>query len=203
METPTPTPTPTHTHAPVPPTKLTSQQTHGGNEQRNTRASDDLSCGLDLSCGRELGRGLDRTLAPEHITHDCTDSSLVMSQTSPKPTKHNNPNPNDCHAWKRCTRCVVGGGREYSSNCIAVYNMPCRIPAACLGTAGPGERILKFATYHSLHHVSAPMATAEGESVTVRSTAQHVRPKIMQTARRAARLADLFPSIPPPATYLL
>ena len=102
-----PTPTPTPTHPPVPPTKLTSQQTHGGNEQRNTRASDDLSCGLDLSCGRELGRGLDRTLAPEHITHDCTDSTLVMSQTSPKPTKHNNPNPNDCHAWKRCTRCAT------------------------------------------------------------------------------------------------
>ena len=102
-----PTPTPTPTHPPVPPTKLTSQQTHGGNEQRNTRASDDLSCGPDLSCGRELGRGLDRTLAPEHITHDCTDSTLVMSQTSPKPTKHNNPNPNDCHAWKRCTRCAT------------------------------------------------------------------------------------------------
>ena len=81
--------------------------------------------------------------------------------------------------------------------------MPCRIAAACLGTGGPGERILKFATYHSLHHVSAPMATAEGESVTVRGMAQHVRPKIMQTVGRAARLADCFPDISPPATYLL
>ena len=34
------------------------------------------------------------------------------------------------------------------------------------------------------------MATAEGESVTVRGMAQHVRPKIMQTVGRAARLTD-------------